>query len=372
MRKRRRVGKQFPLFTIQRAALFPFNKEMHSLVRYTDLLNFTITDIYASKYSMMVGSSTTKIMNDPNVLNHCIKNVDQIDWSQFDTLILGHMDEWAEASNHMDTKKELICAAIKNKKNIFAFDDLSDIDIPESETVYYPRIWPEDIPQKFCFGKLYKISKPVLGVFGTSSQQGKFTLQLLIRKKLCDMGYHVGHLGTEPSALLYGCDDVFPMGYNSSVYIHDYDFVRCLNFKMNQISRNNKEIIIVGSQSGTVMYNNSNLLFYPLQQYNFLLGTQPDCCVLCVNPFDEIEYIQRTIAFIEASVACRMIAFVVFPRTLANNWAGIYGRKKDLSYDEYLIFKHSLTDQFHIPVYLLGDNTDMEQMIQTIISFFSN
>lgn len=51
---------------------------------------------------------------------------------------------------------------------------------------------------------LYRISTPVLAVCGTSSKQGKFTLQLELRKRFCEMGYKVGQIGTEPNSLLLG------------------------------------------------------------------------------------------------------------------------------------------------------------------------
>lgn len=65
-----------------------------------------------------------------------------------------------------------------------------------------------------------------------------------------EAGYNIGQIGTEPSALLYGMDYVFPMGYNSSVYIKEYETVRYLNYVLNELCMNKKDIILVGSQSG--------------------------------------------------------------------------------------------------------------------------
>lgn len=33
----------------------------------------------------------------------------------------------------------------------------------------------------------------------------------------------------------------------------------------------------------------------PLKQYYFLLGVQPDSIILCINGYDSIEYVRRTI-----------------------------------------------------------------------------
>lgn len=133
----------------------------------------------------------------------------------------------------------------------------------------------------------------------------------------------------------------------------------------------NKDIILVGSQSGTVSYDIGNLAQYPTLQYPFLIGTHPDAVILCINPFDEIEYIHRTIRFIISSVNCKVIALVVFPMDIREDWSGIYGRKEKLSDENYQKLKRSLYSHLHIPVFRLGDEADMKQLFQKTLSFFS-
>lgn len=356
------------LFSIYKAALFPFNKEMHSLIRYSDLLPFEICEIYDSKYSATVGATSAHLMKDDSVPDILVKNIRDIAWDHFDTLILGHMEELSTLINKDQLKKTLIEEALKRKKQIYSFDDLDEYE--HSENIYSPRIDEKNLPPN-RFGMLYRISKPVLGVFGTSSRQGKFTLQLKLRQMLLSSGYDVGQIGTEPSALLYGMDYVFPMGYNASVYINESDTVRYLNYIINNLCMQNKDIILVGSQSGTVSYDIGNLAQYPTLQYPFLIGTHPDAVILCINPFDEIEYIRRTIRFIMASVNCKVIALVVFPMDIREDWSGIYGTKEKLSDEKYQKLKRSLYSNLHISVFRLGDETDMKQLFQETLSFFS-
>jgi len=268
-------------FSIKKAAIFPFNKEMHSLIRFYDMLSFEIADIYDSKYSAFVGSTTTHLLNDPTLKEFTIKSISYIEWDNFDTLILGHLDKLSNLTNNNKLVYNLIKKAIENKKNVYAFDDISKLGI-NNENIYYPKVNDSNLPPN-RFGMLYRISKPVLGVFGTSSQQGKFTLQMKIRRCLQKRGFKVGQIGTEPSSLLYGLDYVYPMGYNSSVYIKEFDAIRYLNYIINQLCLVNKDIIIVGSQSGTLPYDTGNLALFNIPQYNFLLGTQPDAVILCVR-----------------------------------------------------------------------------------------
>ena len=44
-----------------------------------------------------------------------------------------------------------------------------------------------------------------------------------------------------------------------------------------------------------------------------MFGTRPDAVVLVINHFDEIQYINRTIRFIESSVDTKVICCVLSP-----------------------------------------------------------
>jgi uncharacterized NAD-dependent epimerase/dehydratase family protein len=351
---------------IKKAVLFPFFKEMHSLIRFSDILDFEIVGVYDSKYSANVGAAASHIMKD-TVQSLVIKNIDHIEWDMFDTLIIGHLDEMSALINKAELREHLIRGAITHNKQVYCFDDISaSID---HKDVYCPAVRPEDVPPN-RFGKLYRVAKPVLGIYGTSSRQGKFTLQLILRKKLMDRGYRVGQIGTEPTALLFGMDYVYPMGYNSSVYIKGYDVILYVNHLMQRLSEKGCEIILTGSQSGTVPYDTGNLVQYTLPQQELLLGTQPDAVILCINPYDETEYIGRAIRYLESLVDCTVIALVVFPMDIQDGWSGLYGRKTPLSAEKYSTLRETLRTVFTVPVYKLGEAADMEQLVGEVTGFF--
>lgn len=355
---------------INKAVLFPFNKEMHSLIRFHHLLSFQIEDIYDIKYSGRVKSNTAHLMQDKTVKSYQIKNIDDIEWDKFDTLILGHMDELLSLVNTDELRNEILSKAVAHKKNIYTFDDLYQNQILKGYSkIYSPRITEDNLPP-LRFGKLYHISKPVIGIFGTSSRQGKFTLQLKLRDKFITDQYDVGQVGTEPSASLFGMDYTFPIGYNSSVYIKEFDVVRYLNHCINNLCIQEKEIILVGSQSGTIPYEFSNITLFTIPQYTFLLGTKPDIVILCINPYDADDYIERTMKTIEASVSSKVISLVVFPMKLKNNWTGIYGGKEPLPKEEFLEIKERLTDKFNIPVYRIDQQDDIDSLYKDIIDYF--
>jgi uncharacterized NAD-dependent epimerase/dehydratase family protein len=353
-------------FLIKKAVIFPFNKEMHSLIRFAPDLKFEIVGVYDSKYSANVGSTTDHIMKS-EVRSIPIQNIAQIKWDSFDTLILGHLDEMSSLINKHDLQHNLIKTAISKKKNVYAFDDVTQFIT--SPNIYSPKVLKKDLPP-YRFGKLHRLSKPIIGVYGTSSRQGKFTLQLELRKFFQSAGYKIGQIGTEPSSLLYGMDYVYPMGYNNSVYIQDYEVIRYLNSLMADICKKDVDLIITGSQSGVLPYDTGNLAQFSLPQIDFLLGTQPDAVVLCINPYDELEYVMRTKQFIESSVDCKVVALVMFPMDLKDDWTGIYGRRVELNNEKYTELLKAISEKFSMPVYKLGNKKDIDMLGESIIEYF--
>ena len=361
-------SKASPLNQNKNAAVFPFCKETQSMLRFYDLLNFHITDIYDIKYSAIVGACTNRLMKDDNVLKLTVKNIENIEWDKFDTLIIGHMWKLSSLVNDNNFFQNLIKEAEEHEKKIVAFDDLSKFVSREIRTqVYYPYVDKSQVPF-IGYGKLYRPSKPVLGIFGTSSHQGKFTLQLILRRKLIGRGYHIGQIGTEPSSLLYGMDGVYPMGYNSSVHITGADAVRYLNYQINELCEKENDLIIVGSQSGTVPYDYGNLEQYTFAQFDLLMGTLPDAVILCVNPFDDIEYVERTIHFIESSVECKVIGLSLFPLDFKNE--SFYGNRKQISQEKCEWLKKEYSSRVNLPLYPLGKEDEMEMLVNRVIEYF--
>ncbi len=137
----------------------------------------------------------------------------------------------------------------------------------------------------------------VLAVFGTSSAQGKLTLQLALRRILTEWGYRVGQLGTEPHAELLGMDYAFPIGHASTVNLPLDSYPEYVDGKMRELCQHKRpDLIIAGSQSGTIPFDLHDPRTFALPSLSFMLGVKPDACVLVVNAIDAESYIRDTIA----------------------------------------------------------------------------
>lgn len=360
-----------PTNQYQRAIVYPFNKEIHSLIRYQDLLSFQIIDVYDTKFSARVGAYTNKLLGIFNVKNYRVKNIDDIDWDSFDAIIVGHTKELENsASNRIISANKIIKDALSRNKYVYSFDDYyHDDEISQNPRYYSPN------SSYTCFndtmGKLYKTGTPVLGVFGTSSKQGKFSLQLILRSKLLERGYTIAQLGTEPSSYLFNMDACYHFGYGSGPITSVSENLLYLNKVMHYLDLLEKDIIIVGCQSNTTAYAINNIDDIPLSQTLFLYGTMPDGIILCINFFDDIQYILRSINSVESLVDCKVIALVMFPLTYTHQNNELFGKKRAVIPGEYEMLKNAILDKINIPVYILANDEHMDCLIHDIINFYS-
>lgn len=350
----------------KKVAVFPFNKEIHSLIRFQSLLPFEIIDVFDIKHSINVGATTNTLLDLNEQKSYIIKNIKEIEWNTIDTIILGHTGHLI--STHLMERSLLnwlLSSADFHNKAVFSFDALPKEYLSNQKFVSPPLFHDHKM---IPFGKLYHQAKPVLAIFGTSSKQGKFSLQLGIRKKMLERGYSIGQLGTEPSSLLFGMDECFHFGYHSEMNISRFETISLLNEMMYNISRKEVDLIITGCQSETLLTGEGNLFNYPLPQIEFLFGILPDAVILVINPFDEIDLIKRTIDFIEACVECKVIAVVIFPMDI--NKKNFFLPKVHITREKYHFLKKVISEIKNLPCFLLDDDDHLEKLIDVIENAF--
>lgn len=298
-----------------RAVAFPFSKEISVLAANEDLLQVDIVNYYDIRESGKVGLKISDILGycDNTKQIECIDNIMHND--TFDLIICGHLDLLNQITK-VDWKNRLKHIALKEGKYLYFFDyDVSRTN----DNIYSPPTIKKY--NGYTFGKLWQISSPVLGIFGTSSIQGKFSLQLKLRKAFLEAGYLIKQISTEPTGALFGMDFMCPIGYNSSIKLSSNDAAKFYNQLVHECDIDSPDLILVGCQSSTIPHNNYHEQFFTFRQIEFLFGTDPDAIILVINEFDEIDYLQRTINFIESSIDTTVIACVMSPvnNTITSN-----------------------------------------------------
>lgn len=356
------------VFQMKKVALFPFNKEMTSLITFRKYLSFSIEGIYDTKYSGHVGLKVSGLYDNDQ---YTITNIEKCDWNNIDTLVIGHISE-QEGILGKNIKEQLLNLCINHGVSVYTYDNESISKFKDSFEKRGLSLYSAadfSIHENNTFGKLYMIKSPVIGFFGTTKSQGKFTTQLQFRYKLLEKGISVGQLGTEPNSILFGIDEMYSFGYNGVICQDEFQEIIHVNYLMHQIDKKNPDIILVGSQSGTIPMAYYNIGQLPIKQMGFLIATKPDGVVLCVNIDDDFSYIKRSLQAIESIGRNRVIAISIYPFSYKNGW-GIINRKKVKVDSEYLNKRRNeFSEYFHIPIVVSGEQNTGEILLDICIDF---
>lgn len=354
---------------IKKAVVFPFNKEVFELAGNEDMCPFEIEGYYTHKYDMNLGKSISQVLTYTDN-GKIVENADDIPWdTDFDTLIIGHCDEISKALKK-DVLQEIFLKAREHNKKVYSLASIVGFlqDHPEcGKTFTFPYLDASHVPQN-RFGKLRKTARPVVAVMGTSSKQGKFHVQLAIRKRLLKDGYKPYQIATEPTGYLFGMDYVYPMGYESTLYLQEQDAVLTLNDRFKGADDEDADIILCGSQSGTIPFKYDNVSGLTIQQTEFLMALSPDAAVLCINYDDDFGYIERTRKYIESLTGGKVINFTTLPFRYEK---GVNAPKKvSLTPEEFEKKKTEIKNRFGVNLYDISKAEDMNALYAEMIDFF--
>lgn len=360
---------------IKKVALFPFNKEMHAIIANSDLLPFDIMGIYDPLQMGRCGKKVSECCYCPRDSDLTIKLIEKIDWEEnFDTLILGHLSLLNSLFKE-NLENDLIDKCLKFRKNIYAFDELSiDSNLYnkfKQKGLFIDFFALDNSETKDAsFGCLHYISAPVIAVVGTSSRQGKFNLQLELRRRFINDNYNVVQLGTEPSSLLFGMDMVYHNGYGSSLKLTQKEELIYINRELWEASKD-ADIVIVGTQSHILPISYGNVGFISFSNQALLSACLPDCFILCVNATDDENHIKRTIKYLESSFESPVVALVVFPISKDYKWSINGNFVRTMGKAELDSTCNRMMETFKIPVYVNDAQYHLNELYLELISFFS-
>lgn len=366
---------------IHRAAVYPFNKETHALVRFRDLLPFEIVAIADHVGRGCVGKDPGRLLGTGPTGLRIDARLDAA-LQKADTLILGCVDELGRIRQR-NLLRQSIEAALAADCNVFSLLPVPEGHYPDlysdarrrGRSITYADVTPEDLARALApdAPEPPPVDVPVLGVFGTSSQQGKFTLQLALRRQLLNEGYRLLQLGTEPHAGLFGMDLVFPNGYASPLQFpldwHPGFLDRELR---RRCAADQPDLIIVGAQSGTIPYDVDAPDTHTLPSLAFLMGTRPDACILVVNSIDPDDYVRDTIRTLQAVAHSPTILLAISDK--AKHVRTAYGRTlvspRQMTPDEIDERLEHLEMTFGIPAVLISDEEGQRKAVERIVEYY--
>lgn len=296
--------------------LYSWTKEMHSIVRGTKHEGYEIVAAVDLFKKGNVGKDIGLLSHYTEYGVKVMANINEVD-AKADVLVIGYLDQISK----YDEKFTLEYILDYNLKNlglqVFSFTPVeekwSEAYQAAGLSIQTPFVFDVTNCNKILENvhAFIPVKKPVLGVFGTSSKQGKFTLQLAIREKLRERGVSCYHMSTEHQASILGADFTFADGYENNLIMKVglERKLQVLNAIMVYIDNTSKdEMILVGGQSWVIPYNIKEQTF--MRHAVFLEGVKPDRTIVVINPLlDDEEYVKDTIAAIKSIYKC--ITFAV-------------------------------------------------------------
>lgn len=378
------TGKMF-VEKMKKAVIYPFNKEMHSIIRFRHTLSYEVNGVVDFIGKRTIGKDPAAVLGGNVASTELEISADlEKELENADTLILGYVDELERI-----TKKKIfekcIRTAVEMKKNVFSLVPLNHSEHKEiiellekqGDTWFYSPVVDEEFYKKLVTSHRPEehSEKPIVAVFGTSSQQGKFTCQLALKEQFIKMGYKVGHLSTEHQGELLGADMVFPSGYSTQtnlmlpLEVH-IPFVRSA---IKKIESQGSDLIISGGQSGIIPYGYGGD-FNPLgtlPTIAMLMGLHPDAVILAINSIDADEFIMQSIQSIEAIGKCKVIGIVFSDKKkIIKNVLGTEQISTEQeTEDDKLKIVTRINNRFGLPAVMLTDNGEIGRVAEVIESY---
>jgi uncharacterized NAD-dependent epimerase/dehydratase family protein len=337
---------------VRRAALYPYNKEIHALVRFRDLAPFTIAAVADPPGNRQGGRDAGEVIGAEPLGLVVRPDLDGA-LEQADTLILGHT-EAAQAVTARAALPALVRRAVEQGKNVFSLSrldpgehaDLFQLAAERGVVLADPTVTHAEASavlraaarspadprrvggRRFGDGRLQaqagafarsvvqvqRHDCPVLGVFGTSRSQGKLSVQLALRRSLSGMGYRVAQLSTEPTGHLLGASATLPMGYERGEHLGLETYGHLVRLLMTAIKNEERpDVLLVGGQSGVVSFDREidRLGLGSLGALTFGAAAQPDACVLVCNVFDPPRHVRRCVGALESVLDCPVLALAL-------------------------------------------------------------
>ncbi len=279
-----------------KAAIFKYNKEAYSLLRFKNLSLFNPVVIFDDKVSIddaaeyiNIGKTYVPVKND-------LAEIEKFD---FNVLILTcslNFESELEVITKLVTK-----ALLNNLPIICLYDDIIKYDHIQTflnekniNNIFRIGVTNRDLENIEIEKYNNYVPQKVLGLFGTDSVQGKFTTQILLREEL-KKNIEVKHFSTEPTGVLIGAD----VGFSR---VENDDESKNLAFYRKIIEEMEKEsdIIIVGGQNSIIFSLNEKGDYSKNASTRIFQTFLPRWIILTVSVDTEITTIVESLAYIKS------------------------------------------------------------------------
>ncbi|MGD8782580.1 MAG: DUF1611 domain-containing protein [Ignavibacteria bacterium] len=278
-----------------RTAIFKYNKECYSLIRFRDLSPLNPIVVFDDKLSL---EDAADYINIPKASILVTNNLNDVNKYDFNTLVFTCNINF---ESELPLVEKLIFKAFeKNMPVILLYDDIFKLETLQkyltdeiASRLYRISLTQSDMDKIELNGHKYEVPQKVIGVFGTDSVQGKFTTQILLREKLKKLNKII-HYATEPTGILVGADISFSRYEEytpEKAMTYQQKLIASLELESDAILTGGQNSIIFDQmRDGDLTKNVSTRIFRTLK---------PDYIILTTSVDTELKIILDALAYIE-------------------------------------------------------------------------
>lgn len=356
-----------------RVVMLPFSKEMHVIIRNLSYLGGVLAGVVDPVKLGNNGKDPAQLIGLEESEVRITGSLDKIA-GPVDKLVIGYLDQVASFDSRFVLDAILEQNLQTVRANVFTFTPphirWKEIYAQAGLKIEFPTVIGDTAYQIVREAVPYKLPlhKPVVGVFGTSSSQGKVTLQMNLKRAFERRDLRPFFLSTEHQGGLLGANLTFADGYDNrdTIFLSAESGIDCLQRLMIYAdSLADKDLILVGGQSWLIPYNIEEQTF--IRNAVFLEGVRPDLAVLTINPLlDQELYIRDTIHALKSIYKCRTVAMAFSDYTPCLQANGGIGKRK-LQPEEIPALAARLADEYGMPCGCIMDQEYVDSIALYIV-----
>lgn len=369
---------------MKRVVVYPYDRETHPILAFADVFEFKIDGVVDPVHPSAHGKDAGVVYSKEPLNVPVLADLSEIP-PYVDTLIIGNTDALSNGL-HEDVLFRVLTWAVENNKNVFSFcpiefhvyRNLYKLARKKNLTWYSPSNFLSTVWNSNTQELEQDIDAPVIGIFGTSFNQGKLATQLALKRWLGKEGYEIGNVGTNPIHSLLDNGICVVQDKRIPQYISLGEQVAYLRVAMVGAFQRRPHLIIVGSQGAIVppkLYNTNTPNFpddYTLPALAFLMASRPDAIILTINTIDDEDYIRRSLTTLETISSGKVVALTFADKLVhkdAYSYKQQWGRR--LRPDEISRLRERYETMFGLPVFCSDIQEQQKQLTQHIIETFA-
>ena len=372
--------------SIRRAAIYLLDRNIEQILANRDQFPFQIDCVVDPIHPSMPGNDAGELYGLPRLGIPVVADLDQVG-SESDWLIIGDLSAWERAEGK-DCLYPALQWAVEKNKNVISlgpadlrvYRNLGEQVARKQLSFVSAHSMAEDLLRDDATPLEHEIDAPVIGVFGTSFNQGKFATQLALRREFCKEGLVTGLVGANPASVLLDGGAYVPQDSRCPRHASASDQAFHWQIAMSRVFARRPHVLILGTQGFIVPFQlysrrEADKFDLPpdfsLPALAALMGARPDASILVVNSTDTEDHIRRSIATIE-SLSGEPVIAIVIANKLAHDKLYGYGKTsgRSLPLEELSELKQAYLQTFGLPAYCPFVLEDQQKLAAFVLDSF--